>query len=621
MHLNSLTLRSFRSCDAVTIRFRSDLTVLVGENNGGKSNVIDALRLLTLPLNGRRDRYPEDEDIRQGASPPSFELHGEYADLSDTMKGLLIAAVPDPTKDCAYFGLRYETRSASAPRGRTTQWAGKFEAAEPEPGSTDLVRHVYLPALRDAHQALGSGSGARVMALFRHFLPKADESAFIDAVRRDAQRPPLLETINTEIKTSLGALTGGVRPQHARLDFAEESLLDVARALRFRLADAGFTLDDIRASGLGYSNLLYIATVAVELAKAREADLTLFLVEEPEAHLHPQLQMLALEFLLEKARESQAAALVPGQPEGRIQVIVSTHSPNLTAWVSPKHLVVLRSERTVEGVDAPGVAPAPPGPQPEHSQLAADETAPAGAAGIPAPTAPARRVRTIAIPIAHIGVDDKTLEKISRYLDVTRSAMLFGSRVLLVEGIAESLLLPVFARRQILATDRDALLRFKATVLVAIDGVDFLPYLEVLLRPYRQARVADRVVVVTDADPSVEGNRKGDLEAFAKGVGAAHCLDVLTNTRTLEHELLLAGNEAVMKAAFLSIHTRSGDDWANLIEGVAAEARPGALLRLLETKRTRKGDLAQAVAARVEAGDPFQVPGYLRQAIERIAAP
>lgn len=626
MHLNSLTIRRFRSCDAVTITFRSDLTVLVGENNGGKSNVIDAIRLLTLPLNGRRDRYPEDEDLRQSASPATFELFGEYANLSDTMKGLLISAVPDPTKDSAFFGLRYELRSASAPRGRTMQWAGKFETAEPESSSTDLIRHVYLPALRDAHQALGSGSGTRVMALFRHFLPKADEGAFIDAVRRDAQRPPLLETINTEIETSLGALTGGVRPQHARLDFAEESLLDVARALRFRLADAGFALDDIRASGLGYSNLLYIATVAVELAKAREADLTLFLVEEPEAHLHPQLQMLVLEFLLEKARESQAAPPVPGQPEGRIQVIVSTHSPNLTAWVSPKHLVVLRSERTIEGDDTAGVMPSSPGPEPTRPQPAVAATpssAPARtvSAGIPAPTVPVRRVKTVAIPIAHLAIDDKTLEKISRYLDVTRSAMLFGSRALLVEGIAESLLLPVFARCLLFAADRDSLLRFKGAVLVAIDGVDFLPYVEVLLRPYKEARVADRVVVVTDADPSVEGNRKGDLEAFATGVGARHCLDVFTNTHTLEHELLLAGNEAVVKAAFLSLHRRSGDDWTKLIEGVAPEDRPNAFLRLLDTKKTRKGDLAQAIAERVEAGDPFQVPGYLRSAIERIAAP
>ena len=62
MHLDTLKIRRFRSCADVTVQFRKDMTVLVGENNGGKSNIVDAIRLLTLPLNGRRERYAEDED-------------------------------------------------------------------------------------------------------------------------------------------------------------------------------------------------------------------------------------------------------------------------------------------------------------------------------------------------------------------------------------------------------------------------------------------------------------------------------------------------------------------------------------------------------------------------------
>src|ERR1035438_5212861 len=149
----------------------------------------------------------------------------------------------------------------------------------------------------------------------------------------------VLTRMNADIGGALGELTSGVRQQSAEVNFGSETVQDVARDLRFKLGDSGATLDDIRTSGLGYSNLLYMATVVVELTKAKEADLTLFLVEEPEAHLHPQLQMLVLEFLMENAQNSIKAHTISGKPEGRIQVIVSTHSPNLTAWVSPKHLV------------------------------------------------------------------------------------------------------------------------------------------------------------------------------------------------------------------------------------------------------------------------------------------
>jgi len=581
MHLGSLAISRFRSCDNVTVNLRPDLTVLVGENNGGKSNVVDAIRLLTLPLSGRRERYPEDEDVRRHTTVPSFQIEGVFRELSDTLKGLLISAVPDPSKNEAIFGYRYESRSERAPRGKTTLWAGRFDTNEPEAGSADLIRHVYLPPLRDAHQALGTGSSTRVMALLRHFLPKDQEQDFLTGIRRADARPEILTTMNTEIGNALSMLTNGVRPQTAVLDFGAETLLDVARDLRFRMADSGLSPEDIRASGLGYSNLLYMATVVVELAKAKDADLTIFLVEEPEAHLHPQLQVLVLEFLLNQARQSVDRAVEPGKPEGRIQIVVTTHSPNLTAWVSPIHLVVMRSRRC----DQNGVAVS----------------------------------ESVSVPIAELGIKPKMLDKISRYLDVTRSAVLFGNRAVLVEGIAEALLLPVLAQKLVLADDAEGWLRFKGTVIVPIEGVDFRPYVEILLRPHGDARIADRLIVITDADPTVLGNRKIDLENLAAAHGARQALTVLTNQHTLEHETFGAGNETFLRSVFLRLHRNSRRDWVNRIESVAVQDRPEAFLKLIEAKKTRKGDLAQAIASRVMAGEVFIVPPYLTDAIRSAA--
>lgn len=578
MYLQKLEINRFRSCESTRVNFQKELTVLVGENNGGKSNILDAIRLSTAPLNGRRDRYAEDSDIRHNADPANFEIRSEYSDLSDTLKGMMITAVPDPAQNVAKFGCRYEP-STSESRGRFTSWAGKFDTADPESGSQELIRHVYLPALRDAQQALGTGGTARIMSLFRHFLPPEEQEQFLEDMRRTADMPAALTRMNTDIGSALQALTGGVRPQSAEVGFASEGVQDVARDLRFKLGDAGANMEEIRASGLGYANLLYMSTVIVELTKAKDADLTLFLVEEPEAHLHPQLQMLVLEFLLEKAKESFDREVPAGQPEGRIQIVVSTHSPNLTAWASPKHLVVVRSKTGEDELPA-----------------------------------------TACVPIADIGLTEPVLGKINRYLDVTRSALLFSNKAALIEGIAEALIIPQIARKITLRDNPAALQRFKGTILVPIEGVDFKPYVEVLLRPNDGVSIADNVVVVTDGDPALPGNRQADLEALAETFDAGDKVHVFTNDVTLEHDLYAAGNHNLLKQAFLLLHPRSEEAWNTAIDAKPAGERADAFTAFIKDKDVRKGDFAQAIAGLIESGEEFVVPEYLTNAITAIAS-
>ena len=73
------------------------------------------------------------------------------------------------------------------------------------------------------------------------------------------------------------------------------------------------------------------------------------------------------------------------------------------------------------------------------------------------------------------------------------------------------------------------------------------------------------------------------------------------------------------RRVFLRLHRNSRRDWTDRIEGVAVQNRPDAFLKLIEEKKTRKGDLAQAIASRIAAGDPFVVPQYLVDAIRDAA--
>lgn len=656
MYLSRLDVTNFRSCYDSEFVFQPTVTVVVGENNSGKSNLIDSLRLFTAPSGGRRSRYFEKSDLAVGAPTSTIELCGQFVAATEAQRALHLPAL-DLNSGTIVYGTRF-TASAGR-RSRPDLYAGPAKASDSEVQAREAIQHVYLAPLRDAQRALDSGSGDRLSAVIEMLFTEQEQQDFL----KDANthlgklKDHTVVTKTTEqIQTHVERLTSPVRGQAVGIDFVDQELRRLARSLRMKMAEYGVVPADLAESGLGYANLLFIATVMLELRKAKDADLTIFLVEEPEAHLHPQLQMVLLDYLQEQAVESVQPD--SHDPAGRIQVIATTHSPNVASAVSVKNVVVLKS------APRPLAPSGPTGDGPEVKPPQADgivavlEAQVDNGDGEPSIVEQVEeyvlrpRSGTKAVAISKLGLADEHLRKIDQYLDATRASLLFARSIVLVEGIGEAVLLPVLARSCVFKgeelADKKARQRFHAVTVIAIGSVDFEPYVRLLLSLDGGSSIADRLIVVTDADPdldedededeneggaiesvgeaeapgaaSVPKTRRERLEEAAGECDAADKLKVFEATYTLEADLLgHSANEEVLRTAFLAQRTRSKKRWDKIIgESDRAKAFYAALRG--NHGLISKGRFAHDAALGIAGSTTFVCPEYLANAIREAVA-
>ncbi|MCX6236101.1 MAG: AAA family ATPase [Bacteroidia bacterium] len=470
MYLFNIKLWNFRKFGSVNgidlnnpnldLNFTNGLNVLIGENDSGKTGIIDAIKLV-LKTHSYDWLKTTHEDFFNDSARIRIELI--FKDLFDEEAKNFTEWLGWEEKILENDGA---TEKVQVPYLRliydvsrnlkdyyifpTDIKAGVDESGYPLTAEArEYLKVTYLKPLRDAKEELIPRKNSRLsqilqghdafkgkeethilVGIFREFNTSVEK--YFVGKDKDDQPLPEPNQKGKELKDEIDRFIKAFYSTEKESNFGV-----VGSNLKNILEKLELSLKDEINPGLGTLNRLFMSSELLHLQKKNWNGIRLGLIEELEAHLHPQAQMKIIESL---------------QQENNIQLILTTHSPNLGSKIKLENLILCNSSSAFPlGLD--------------YTKLAEED---------------------------YIFLE--------RFLDVTKANLFFAKGVIMVEGWAEEILLPALAKKLKSQNIISKNLTDSGVSIVNIGNTAFLKYSKIFLRK-KEGEVLDiPISVITDVD-------------------------------------------------------------------------------------------------------------------------
>lgn len=402
MYLSTLRLWNFRKYCAMAdgkpgleIHFQEGVNVLIGENDSGKTAIVDAIRYVLRTQSGEFIQF-EDKDFYQepdGNRKDEFKIECVFDGINEQDAGLFwewLSWNDDKTKYLLKVWLDAKRKDNIIMSTFSAGIEGQAERMDSE--ARELLKVVYFKPLRDALTDMTHGYKSRLAQILgAHELFKTEKDVHGNIIKHKLETD--YEKLKKEIENYFKVGGGGESITSEINSFLREHFLLNGDPRNAEVKLAGGELTEIlrlldlimegNKSGLGTLNLLCIAAEML-LFNNQKKGLKLALVEELEAHLHPQYQLRLIEYISSQEKNEQ--------------FILSTHSITLASKIKLASMIILK------GNDA----------FPMSSEYTKMKPA-----------------------------DYNFLE---RFLDATKANLFFAKGLIMVEGDAENLLIPAVAQ-------------------------------------------------------------------------------------------------------------------------------------------------------------------------------
>lgn len=500
MYISSLRIRNFRNFLRANFEFKKGVNTILGENGSGKTNALFALRLLldeSLPRNITKLRDSDfcrnlgdwkghwivisvnfhelsphegcqmlkhDAGHMDGSEKGTltyyfrpclkirqslFEANGNAALAQQIIDDISIEdyepvfsgrANADFLCDDTYKELVGDFKNFVFPDPDDKNFKAYGVKLSP---LHEEVSFTFVKALRDVVSDLRNYRNSPLIALL-----KGLESEISD---KDSENiTTLVSNINNAISEldEIKQVSIGIQDTlHKTVGYTFSPIIDIESSLpseldkllqKLSLTVGDNYVDsysgDLNELSLGGANLIYVALKLLEYERKQDADKAaqFLVIEEPEAHIHTHIQKTLFE----------------NHAINKTQVFLSTHSTHISS-------VAKISEMNILGLNE------------NHVDV----------------FQPSNNLNPI------------ECSRIERYLNATRSTLLFAKGVILVEGEAELILIPALVKK-VLGVSLDEL----GISLISMDSA-FFEYISNLFHP---ERIRKHCAIITDLDTSIE---------------------------------------------------------------------------------------------------------------------
>jgi AAA domain, putative AbiEii toxin, Type IV TA system len=336
MKLTFFKIEHYRSITKAEFKKLSDVAILVGPNNEGKSNILQALHTCLILLSGgqylvhrvrtergetiriRYDRdsydwdsdYPVDKQAKNPEGRSIFELHFS---LTDEEQKAFLDTTGSRLNDVLPIQLQFGSSPYASFKVLKQGIGGstlskKVEVISQFVGST--LDYVYIPAIRTAETSIDL-----INSLVRRELGLLEKNPRYVQIQGEIAKlqQPIIDSIVSKLKATLQEFLG---PSFKNVSL---SIQDRSRT-RSLGREAQVLIDDgtrttLERKGDGVKSLVAISLMTRALQSDEAIRDAILLIEEPESHLHPRA-IHQLREVLDTLKKDR-------------QIVITTHCPVL----------------------------------------------------------------------------------------------------------------------------------------------------------------------------------------------------------------------------------------------------------------------------------------------------